>query len=41
MSAAFTPLVFADLAINNADDLVFGVAPPLGETSIEEVQEFM
>lgn len=27
MCAAFTPLVFADLAIKNADDLVFGVAP--------------
>jgi methanol--5-hydroxybenzimidazolylcobamide Co-methyltransferase len=27
MCAEFTPRVFADLAINNADDLVFGVAP--------------
>jgi methanol--5-hydroxybenzimidazolylcobamide Co-methyltransferase len=27
MDAAFTPRVFADLAIKNADDLVFGVAP--------------
>jgi len=27
MGAAFTPLVFAELAIDNADDLVFGVAP--------------
>ena len=27
MSAAFTPLVFTDLAVGSADDLVFGVAP--------------
>jgi methanol---5-hydroxybenzimidazolylcobamide Co-methyltransferase len=27
MAAAFTPLVFADLAVANTDDLVFGVAP--------------
>jgi methanol--5-hydroxybenzimidazolylcobamide Co-methyltransferase len=27
MGAAFTPRVFADLAIKNADDLIFGVAP--------------
>ena len=27
MSAAFTPLVFMDLAVGSADDLVFGVAP--------------
>ena len=27
MDAAFAPRVFADLAITNADDLVFGVAP--------------
>ncbi len=27
MGAAFTPRVFAGLAIDNADDLVFGVAP--------------
>jgi hypothetical protein len=26
MDAAFTPHVFADLAIKNADDLIFGVA---------------